>query len=421
MRYFSPNPRLAIATEIRAMWRRHSQTFMRVAIVFLTICAMLKLGEELRRLIWAFEVGDVWNAWDLKNLHRVVGQWFSGTYYYTRDPDQSPPYPPASWVMFYPVLGWLPLGATRWLWIGVTAVALSWLVYLLAKYSGAETRTELALVSLFLLAMNATGQAFGVGQWILILLAFLITGVFKLRQPISWGRDLLAALCLIVTLIKPNVSAPFFWIVLFSSGGRRVLAITAAGYGALTVFAASFQTIPVLDLIRQWIGVVSLLTATEGYGNVSKWVSNLGFGEWSLFAAVIVMIATGIWTYWQRDAELWLVLGVVAISARIWTYHNAYDNVLILFPLIALFRIAKRGEFANGYDVMAGILLAVLMLMMLLPGQIASYPWPYNFPFTVGHSLIWCIVLIFLMAYTRREMKKSSPQTNLQMPEPVTT
>lgn len=408
MRYITLVNRLALAAEIRGIWLRHAQTLLRVTIVLLTIAATLKLGEELRRLIWAFDGGDIWNAWDLKNLHDKVGLWFSGASLYTLDPSEYSPYPPASWVLFYPVLGWLPLGATRWLWIAVTAAALTWLVYLLARLSGAKTRVELALVSLFLLAMNATGVAFGVGQWILILTPFLIVGIFALRQSPSWQRDLIAALCLIVTLIKPNISVPFLWIVLFSSGGWRVFGLTGLGYGVLTLFASLFQPTPLLDLTRQWLGQVASLSATQGYGNVSIWASNLGYSELGLFASILVFIVTGIWAYRHRRADLWLVLGVVAISARMWTYHNAYDNVVILFPMVALFRIAKRGESADGYDVMAGILLAATMAMMLLPGQISSYPWPSNFPYWVGHPLIWAVVLVFLVKFINRETARSS-------------
>lgn len=410
MRYFTLTNRFALAAELREIWRRHAQIFLRVTIVLLTIAAALKLGEELRRLIWEFEVGDVWNAWDLKNLHDKVGLWFSGASLYTLDPNEYSPYPPASWVLFYPVLGWLPLGATRWLWIVVTAAALTWLVYLLARHSGAKTRAELALISLLLLAMNATGQAFGVGQWILILIPFLIVGIFGLRQPPSWQRDLIAALCLIVTLIKPNISVPFLWIVLFSSGGWRVFGLTAIGYGVLTLFAGLFQPTPLLDLTRQWLGMVASLSTTQGYGNVSIWASYLGYGELALFASILVFIVTGIWAYRHRQADLWLVVGVVAISARMWTYHNAYDNVVILFPMVALFRIAKRGESTGGYDVIAGILLAATMAMMLLPGQIASYPWPSNFPYWVGHPIIWSLVLVFLVQFTSRETAGSSDQ-----------
>lgn len=412
MSYLSLEKRLAILEAIRAWWIRHSQSLMRIAIGLLVVFAALKLGDELRRMIWDFENGS---AWDLKYAHQQASIWFAGRSVYVEL--ERAVYPPASHVLFYPFVGWLPIEQARWLWIAATAVTFVWLVYLLTKYSGAETRTERTLVALFLFAMNSTGVTFGIGQWILLMLPFLLIGVFSLQQSISWRRDLIIAACLTLTLIKPNISAPFFWLILFSSGGWRVLGMIVLAYGGLTFIAASFQSTPLFDLIGEWTAQASTGAATQGYANISIWVSSLGFAQWALFGSLLALIATGIWTLRYRDADLWLQLGVIAIAARLWTYHDHADNVLILFPMIALFRIAKRGESIEGYDVEAGILLAATMFMMLLPAQIRYFPWPLDFPFLLGHPLIWIIVLAFLILYTEREMKKLSHQTKDHLPQ----
>jgi hypothetical protein len=44
---------------------------------------------------------------------------------------------------------------------------------------------------------------------------------------------------------------------------------------------------------------------------------------------------------------LWLLLGVTALVARFWTYHRWYDDLLILLPMIALFRIAQQRPSAD--------------------------------------------------------------------------
>lgn len=409
MSSFSLERLFPILDSIRALWVRHAARLMGIAIVLLTILAVLKLGDELRRMFWDFETGS---SYDLKGFYQQVRVWFSGRSIYAEF--IMTVYPPASLVMWYPFLGWLPLDQVRWLWTAAIAAALAWSVYLVIKYSGAETRAERILVALLLLAMNATGVVYGTGQWILYMIPFLLIGLFSLQNPVSWQRDIIAAVCLTLTLIKPNISAPFFWLVLFSSGGWRILTLTAAGYTALTLFAVSFQTTPLPVLINQWLGQISSIAATQGYGNISIWVSNLGFDQWALSVSLLALIAVGIWTFSHRAADLWLLLGVLAITARMWTYHEHADNVLILFPMIALFRIAKRGSSVRGADVMAGLLLAATMLMMLLPAQIRFFSWPQNSPFLVGHPLIWIIVLVFLIVYTRAELGQSHPASNYQ-------
>lgn len=401
--------RLSLAAKLRGQWIRHARGLMRFAIAMLAISAIAKLGLEFWRLIWGQTNGA---ATDLSNFHRYVETWFAGK---SLDADPVPLlYLPASMAILFPLLGWMSFDAARWFWAATTIAALVWIVYLLRKYGGAESPAELALLALFLFAMNATGGTIGYGQLAVHILPFLIVGLFSLQQPPSWRRDTVAALTLIATLVKPSVSLPFLWIVLFSPGGWRVLGLITLGYGALTILAASFQPAPLLILIRDWLGRSSLHATTVGYANVDIWLADLGLGQWALFGSIVVLIVVGVWIYLHRTDDLWLVLGVTAIAARIWTYHFPYDDMLILFPMIALFRIAKRGEAANGYDVAAGLLLAITMLLLLLPVGMFSLPPPWNYPFNIGHPLSWIIVLVFLIAYAQGYVKKLSSHTSIE-------
>lgn len=396
-----------LAPVARKHWQRHELAFMLVSIAVLALYAAFKLADEFPRLIWDQGTGG---AYDLSNFHRFVGDWFAGKPV-TTDPVVLL-YPPASMALLYPVLGWLSFNAARWLWAGLTLAALIWLIYLLAKYGGAQTRAERFLVALLLLGMNATTKTVGVGELILPVLPFLIVGLFSLRQPISWRRDIIAAACLTVTLVKPNIPVPFLWLVLFSPGGWRVIGLMALGYGALTFLAASYQSTPLLILMRDWLARSSSHAGNAGYGNVSIWIANLGLGDWALAGSFLVLIAIGIWTYQHRHSDLWQLLGVLGIVARMWTYHDLTDDMLILLPMIALFRIAKRGESTHGDDVVAALLLTVTMLMMLLPGQIYYLPPPWNLTYTIGHPLIWSLVLVFLMASGILPFASSAEATN---------
>lgn len=406
---FSSEWRDKIAPSIRGWWISHVLGLMRIAIVLLAISAIAKLGLEFWRLIWG---QTLFAATDLEIAQRHVMTWFAGK---SLDVDPVPLlYPPASMAILYPFIGWMSFDAARWFWAATTFAALVWTVYLLKKYGGAESHGELSLVALFLLAMNATGGTIGYGQLGVHILPFLIVGLFSLRQPTSWRRDIVAALALIAALVKPSIAVPFLWIVLFSPGGWRVLGLITLGYSAVTLLAASFQPAPLLILIRDWLGRSSLHATTVGYANVDIWLADLGLGQWALFGSIVVLIVVGVWIYLHRTDDLWLVLGVTAIAARIWTYHFPYDDMLILFPMIALFRIAKRGEAANGYDVVAGLLLAITMLLLLLPVGMFSLPPPWNYPFNIGHPLSWIIVLVFLIAYAQGYVKRLSSHTSIE-------
>src|SRR5690349_425668 len=139
-------------------WSGHQIWLLRLAILLMLALSALKLGIEFRRLILEVDPTD---AVDLKTRYEELHQWFSGVPIYRVG---FVAYPPATYVILWPLLGWLPLEASRWLWALTTVGALAWFAYLIVRESGATTRTERLFVALMLLSMGATGTAIGTGQ-----------------------------------------------------------------------------------------------------------------------------------------------------------------------------------------------------------------------------------------------------------------
>lgn len=369
---------------IRSWWAVHGTTLLRLAVALMAILALLKLGDEFRRLVW--ESGRI-GAIDLKLYHKMVHHWFAGLSIY--GVLKHAEYLPASYVILWPFLGWLAVTPARWLWAATTVVALGWLVFLIVRESGADTPLERVFVALMFLSMNATGVTVGNGQLIVHLLPALVAGLVLLhRRQRRWREDVLAAVLVLATLVKPTTSVPFFWIVLFVSGNLRPALLILLGYGALTLFAASFQEFELVPLLYNWfeygVGRGGGVSVTGGYAHTYNWLATLGLQDWNLLASLLVLATLGLWTYRHRHRDLWLLLGVTALVARFWTYHRLYDDLLILLPMIALFRIAKRDSSADGSDVVAGVLLAITMLAMLAPARLRFAPSPWYLIFTAG-------------------------------------
>jgi len=383
---------------IRSWWAVHGTTLLRFVVALMTILALLKLGDEFRRLLW--ESGHS-GAIDLRIFHDLVRRWFAGQPIYSEL--ENAVHPPATYAILWPFVGWLALIPTRWLWAVTSVMALGWLAHLIVRESDADTRLERVFVVLMLLSMNATGVTVGNGQLIVHLLPILLVGLLLLqRRQCGWRRDLLVAAMLLVTLVKPSISVPFFWIVLFTSGRLRPTLFVTLGYLALTLFSASFQESEVPVLFHNWLMRSSALAARGGYANLQIWLVTLGLERLIFPASLVALIALGFWTYRHRQGDLWLLLGVTALVARFWTYHRLYDDLLILLPMITLFRIAKRGPSDDGSDVVAGVLLAITVLAMLAPARLRFGPWPWHLILTAGYVLVWGGILAFLLDYTRR-------------------
>jgi hypothetical protein len=126
-------------------------------------------------------------------------------------------------------------------------------------------------------------------------------------------------------------------------------------------------------------------------------MAHLGMGKWIFLVSLLAFSGLGFWTYIHRSVDLWLILGVTAILARFWTYHRWYDDLLIVLPMVALFRIAKNEANAQGHGVLAAVLLGITLLFMLAPGGLYLLPKPWNIIYTKIQIGIWIILLVFLL------------------------
>ena len=393
-----------IAPDIRRWWTRNDVVILRFAVALMSLDALVWLGYAFRRLVWET---DSLSAVDLKSRYLEVHQWFAGANVYGEI--ITAVYPPATYAMLLPILGWISLAQARWLWAILTLFAIAGLVVLVVRESHAQGFLEKAFFALIFLATYPVGSAIGNGQQDVITLALLLAGIFLVRRERgSWRSDLLAAPLLLASLAKPTNAAPFFWIVIFAAGRWLPVALAFVGYLGLTWVAASYQPDAIWDVLRGWLVSSSGIAKYVGpvfYANVHTWLAMLGMKAWMLPASAIVLAVLGWWMWRHRHADIWILIGVAAVVTRFWTYHRVYDDVLILLTLVALFRIAKQDSLTHSRDVIAGILLVIVVVTMLAPPALFIVPPPWNIVFTIWETSLWFTVLAFLLVGERRQQR----------------
>ena len=381
---------------------------LRTAIVVMGLLAAVKLADEMMRLVWRPGFAA---AVDLRFRYNELHAWFAGLPVY-RDVVIAA-YPPATYVLLWPLLGWLTLPAARWLWAATTVLALAWMTRIVVRESGATGAWQRAFAALMLVAMNQTGVAVGNGQLILHVLPPLVAAVLLFhRGGGSWPEDLVASVGVIFALIKITITVPFLWLVLFTparneSGKRwpwrlRPASLVAAGYVALTLIGASFQDGSLWLQLREWMHVARTVAEVGGdYANVHGWLRGVGLERLMLPATAALFGALGLWLFANRGADLWLRLGVVALVARFWTYHRLYDDVLVILAFVATLRVAlavgeDAGRSTRRTRTAAAGLLGISMLVMLLPARLETAPHPWRLIFTNTHTVTWLAMLGFL-------------------------
>lgn len=362
------------------------------------VAAVWRLGNELPHLLF-----DATGAHDLRLRHWEVHRWFAGMEMYGEV--EHADYPPASYVVLWPLLGWVSLEAARWLWALTALGALAWLGLRAAREAGASTMSSKLLLILLPFSVYASSATLALGQLVNHVLPLTVAGVLLLRDGNGgWRDDLTASVPLVAALVKPPISAPFFWIVCFVPRRLRPIALVVAGYAALTLLALAFREEPLATTLFGWMDETP--QAHRGHTNLHKWLTLAGLREWLLFASLLVIAGLGIWVRRNRGADVWVLLGVCAIIAQFWIHHRLYDHLLLIVPMIALFRIARYEE-VDAAVVTAGLLFALMWLTLHLPASLLARPSSLAIGIETAQSAVWLTVLAFLVVQARSVMPRT--------------
>lgn len=391
---------------------------------------------------------------DLHNRFRETRAWFRGENVYAIHPDAV--YPPASYALLGIVFNRLRWRIVKVVWYGLSLASVGVLSWQLVRHSLAQTRLERVFVGLMPFAFYATGAALGNGQLVVFVLPLVLNAVLLLTRPnfTTWDtwRGALLMLC---ALVQPTIAAPFFWLVMFVAPRIKPAVLVVAMYLGLTAFAVPFQIgatipakpkpvgkttaaakasasvpkpipasalaptpipgeVPPPDAL-QTDGSVQILNtwsarATHGayhgslkggYASVHDLLAAVGLARWNWPVSLAILLLLGAWIFRNRQADLWLLLAVTAIVARIWTYHRWYDDLLLIVPLISLFRMIKLPQYSPQTKTMAAGLFFWIWLFLLAPGVLYTVRSP---DVLVGIQVTgWIAGLVFLGDQVHRE------------------
>jgi hypothetical protein len=236
------------------------------------------------------------------------------------------------------------------------------------------------------LAIFANGVCLRVGQLSILVTLFLVGMlVCERKEKQGWAGVLLA-----LAAVKPHISVPFGLILLMRRRWRGLAVLF--GYFLITtcIVCLRVRTTPWQTLI-QTIPEMHSLGGQLHFGvfdplrrlGVSKpVVTALGLGLGS--AAGLVLI----WCY-RRRATLDL-MAIAAVIGQLWTYHRRYDQVVIVFLLVALGRLVaiRRTPWAV-------VGLAAVGLSLWLPHRDVDW---FGWPATLQHAA-WIVGLVILLGH----------------------
>jgi hypothetical protein len=216
----------------------------------------------------------------------------------------------------------------------IALAAIAWLANQRVDGTGA-THTSRLLVVLSPLAIGANNIALTQGQNSLVVnacLAAVLIGLTRRRQP---APDVGGGIAFAFAMMKPS-SAVLFAIVPLLKRRWLMLASSGAVLAAATAFASWWLRHPVafqfeqFERLTRWVvdeGANPALNVLSRATSAS--VARNLFGVAGMAAAVVA-------AYRLRAASPFAMFAVLAVVSRLFTYHRAYDDVLLAFLLIEL-------------------------------------------------------------------------------------
>lgn len=128
------------------------------------------------------------------------------------------------------------------------------------------------------------------------------------------------------------------------------------------------------ELLRSWLGQQGHIDFATSHGNVYAWLHAAGIDKGFAAVSLGILVALGAWTWRNRHADLWQLMAVAALTARMWAYYHHYDDVLILVAIVALWRWVSIEREADRVDLTGMLLIVLLWGFTVIPATFVGRP-----------------------------------------------
>ncbi len=287
--------------------------------------------------------------------------------------DSLPGYPPWAFPVIAATL-WPAWPAVRYYFAFLNLlalVAIGWSI--LQLYPGPQKERGWLVMTACLMTSTFC-MTLGVGQFGIIVMAGLFLSLVFESRPRPAVASYWAGLGLAIGFMKPTMGLPFVIPLLFK--GRWRPAATAAAFAVVfwTVTALVTKTPPFV-LVQEWLTASAGLWA-EGDGPIHI-AGSWGVSQ-NVFTAIVIAGTTAL-LWWLRHEPLVVLFGLASVGARFWTYHRFYDNILLVFLLLAycqrLFGRIPSKSFWCGFALLAISLWPPASAFFVLTNEFQYLAW----------------------------------------------
>jgi hypothetical protein len=254
-------------------------------------------------------------------------------------------------------------------------------------------------------------RAFQVGQYGILVNALLI-GVYWLVQQ---RRPIASGLLFGLAMLKPHISLLFGIIFLVRRQWRAVAAATA--YVALaSLFAWVMTKTNPIEMLKQMYALTQRWAYhpnphihelhTIGRNSLASLLLDLGWDRRAVtpLAAITGLIVASVLMWLWRNSSTLTLFAIAATIGRLWSYHHLYDEVMLIFLIVALGKLVMTHRSIG------------TVLAFCLVGLTLWTPFPIQLPMPVQSAIMssWLFGLAILLAWEPRSGPIAAQSTSMK-------
>jgi len=309
-------------------------------------------------------------------------------------------YPPSTFLFLSPLTHFSPYELMDEWWAILHILSLFLSVLLLNKLFPQKEKTYLIIASL--LAFHSIPHAMGVGQISVIMTGFLMGSLYFLKFKSGILYKALGIILLTFALGKYSLMIPIALVLLIDEE-LQIPTLLSIGVNIVLSYLVLLRvdsSIPeYIQLLlsnsseTQQLGTIDI-QAIAGLLNAPD-LFNL-IGPLIIIAAFTIIIIT-----YRKKLTLWDQLAIASIVARFFIYHNHYDNIILIFVMVALLKkYTLSKDFIKNREF---VLFLLTVFSLIIPARFLIWDAPFYGFFLIFQLTLWIGLSIYLINYRLNE------------------
>lgn len=213
------------------------------------------------------------------------------------------------------------------------------------------------------LAVSSHKSTLEMGQYGIILNALLILVFWLIKK----NKNIWAGLIFGIAMVKPNISAPYFLILIIQKRFKAIISFSLyIIFGSINIWIITKLT-PVYminKIIKQ-----SKYFADKGYSGIHAFTAlGLDPRQATILLGILGILAITIIIYLCRNYSLLNLFAICCVIGRVCTYHRIYDNLMLMFLLLAIIKITF-----DNFNKLNIFFLTLVSLSLWLPAILIDF------------------------------------------------